>query len=263
MATKNVPAVKKSTAVASYVDRMAALAKEATKIEESVSSGSFISFKGGRLSYQGNQIKGDELDVIVIDHVLENCYYPANFDADNPTPPICYAFGREDAEMAPHPNVKEPQASKCAECEWNKFGTSDNGKGKACKNTRRLAVIPADAAASTDKVMSAEAAFIKVPVTSVKGWASYVRALSAMDNIPPLGAITTVGVVPDSKSQFKATFQKAGLVDGDVIPAILDRHDAMTEEIMFPYPEASEEEAPKSKGRAAAKGRAPARKGKY
>lgn len=258
MTTKNVSAVKKSTAVASYVDRMAALAKEATKTEESVSSGSFISFKGGRLSYQGNQIKGDELDIVVVDHILENCYYPGNYDSDNPAPPTCYAFGREESEMAPHPNVKEPQASKCSECEWNKFGTADNGKGKACKNTRRLAVIPADAAESAEKVMAAEVAFVKVPVTSVKGWASYVRALSAMDNIPPLGAVTTLGVVPDPKSQFKATFQKSNLVDPEIIPALLDRHDAMTEEIMFPYPEASEEEVkPK------AKGRAPARKGKY
>ena len=257
MATKNVPAAKKSTAVANYVDRMAALAKEATKTEESVSSGSFISFRGGRLSYQGNQIKGDELDVVVLDHVLENCYYPGIYDSDNPAPPTCYAFGRDEDEMSPHPNVKEPQASKCSECEWNKFGSAHTGKGKACKNTRRLAVIPADSATDPERVMAAEVAFVKVPVTSVKGWASYVRGLSAMDNIPPLGAITTLGVVPDPKSQFKATFQKAGLVDQEVIPAILDRHDAMSEEITFPYPEASEEDKPK------AKGRAPAKRGKF
>lgn len=256
MATKNVPAAKKGTAVASYVDRMAALAKEATKTEESVSSGSFISFKGGRLSYQGNQIKGDELDVVVIDHVLENCYYPGKYDPDNPAPPACYAFGREEEGMTPHPNVKEPQASKCSECEWNKFGSADTGKGKACKNTRRLAVIPADAVSDPEKIMSAEAAFVKVPVTSVKGWASYVRTLSAMDGVPPLGVVTTLGVVPDAKSQFKATFQKAAMVEQEVIPAILDRHDAMAEEIMFPYPDAAEEE-PKPKGRA------PARKSKY
>ena len=259
MATKNVPAVKKTTAVANYVDRMAALAQEAVEQEKSVSSGSFISFKSGRISFQGNTIKGDELDVIVIDSVLENCYYPGVNDSDNPAPPVCYAFGRDEKTMAPHAESSSPQSELCSECQWNKFESAEQGRGKACKNVRRLALLPSDAAASAEAVGSAEMAFAKIPVTSVKGWATYVRGLSTLEKKPPIAVITTIGTVPDDKSQFKVTFNKAENVDSDLLPALLDRFDAVKGEIMFPYPAPSEEQA-KPAGRGAKKPAAKARK---
>lgn len=258
MATKNVPVAKKTTAVANYVDRMAALAQESVEQEKSVSSGSFLSFKGGRLSFQGNVIKGDELDVIVVDSVLENCYYPGVYDSDNPAPPACYAFGRDEKTMAPHADSSEPQSTLCSECPMNQFGSAEVGNGKACKNVRRLALIPGDAAESTDAVMAAEMAYAKIPVTSVKGWATYVRGLSAIEKKPPLAVVTTIGVVPDDKSQFKVTFNKATDLDPDVIPAVLDRLDAVKGEIMFPYPAPSEEAKPAARG-----AKKPAGKRKY
>lgn len=239
MATKNVPAAKKSTAVANYADRMAAMAADAVEQEKSVSTGSFLSFKSGRLSYQGNVIKGDELDVIVIDSILENCYYPSGYDADNPGSPVCYAFGRDDKSMAPHPDSAEPQSDTCANCPQNEFGTAEQGRGKACKNVRRLALIPADAE-TPEAVQSAEIAFAKIPVTSVKGWASYVRGLSTLEKKAPIGVVTRIGVVPDDKSQFKVTFQKMDDVPDELMPALIDRYDAGRDNIGFPYPQPSE-----------------------
>ena len=253
MATKQVPAAKKTTAVANYMDRMAAMATHAVEQEKSVSSGSFISFKGGRLSYQGNVIKGDELDVIVLDSILENCYYEGKYDSDNPAPPVCYAFGRDDKDMKPHADSSEPQCATCAECAQNVFGSATEGKGKACKNVRRMAVIPADATTS-EAVGAAEIAFVKLPVTSVKGWATYVRGLSTLEKKAPIGVITTIGVVPDDKNQFKVTFNKSADVDSDLFPALFDRFDAVQAEIAFPYPAATEAPA-----KPAAK-KAPARK---
>jgi hypothetical protein len=225
------------------MERMAALAKDATKQEESVSSGAFISFKGGRLSYQGNPIKGDELDVVVLDSVLENCYYGGEYDPDNPQPPVCYAFGRTEEEMAPHANSSAPQSEKCAGCPMNEFGSAEKGKGKACKNVRRLGLIPGDNL-SPEGVKTAEIAYAKLPVTSVKGWAAYVRALSTLDKVPPLGAVTTIGVVPDDKSQFRVTFNKSAIIPEKVLGAVFARHDSLKDEIMFPYPSPTAEEPP-------------------
>jgi len=252
--TKNVPTKKQTTAVSagSYEDRLAALAKAGVEQESRVGGGQFISFKSGMISYQGNTIKGNELDVIAIDHVFENQYNPEKYDPDNPQPPVCYAFGREEDELAPHPESADPQHETCKGCPHNEFGTADNGKGKACKNTRRIAVLPGDPV-SAETVQTAEAAFIKLPVTSVKGWASFVKTVKALDGLPPLGVVATISTVPDPKTQFKVTWQKKELIDRDLLPLLLDRHDAMQEEIMFPYPKPSEE-APK-KPAAKAKGR--------
>lgn len=249
-----VPAKRKaSTAVVSYEERMAAMAQNYTKQEESVGVGSFLTFKNGQMAYQGNPIKGNELDTVVVDSILENVYYEGRYDPDNPAPPTCYAFGRDEDEMAPHEKVKEPQASKCSECEHNKFGTAENGKGKACKNTRRLALIPADRL-EPEALQEAEMAFAKIPVTSVKGWASYVRTLATLEKKPPLGVVTRIGVVSDDKTQFKVTFQKVAALPNAAVAVALQRNEAAAQEIMFPYAEAAEEApAPKAKGRATTK----------
>jgi len=253
--TKNVPTKKSTTAVTtgSYEDRLAALAKNAVTKEANVGGGQFISFKGGQLSYQGNTIKGNELAVIALDSIYENAYYGDRFDPDNPQPPVCYALGREEDELAPHPDSAHPQSDKCDGCPMNEFGTADNGKGKACKNTRRIAVIPGDPL-DADTIQTAEAAFVRLPVTSVKGWASFVKTVAALDKLPPLGVVATLSTVPDPKSQFKVTWQKAEAVDSELLPLLLDRHDAIAEDIMFAYPKPSEE-APKKAPAAKAKGR--------
>jgi hypothetical protein len=260
MATKNVPTKKTSTAVSTgnYEDRLAALAKAGVEQEARVGGGQFISFKSGQISYQGNTIKGNELDVIAIDSIYENSYNPVKFDPDNPQPPVCYALGRDEEELAPHPECADPQSDKCEGCPHNEFGTADNGKGKACKNTRRIAVIPGDPL-DEDVIRTAEAAFIRLPVTSVKGWASFVKTVAALEKLPTFGVVATLGTVPDAKTQFKVTWQKKETVDRDLLPMLLERHDAMAEDIMFPYQKPSEE-APK---KPAAKGKAPAKRGKF
>lgn len=252
-ATKNVPTKKPTTAVAKTTDyetRLAAMAKQSVEQEAHSGGGQFISFKGGRLSFQGNTIKSNELDVIALDSVLENAYYGSKYDPDNPQPPVCYAFGRVDEELAPHADCVEPQAERCKGCAHNEFGTADNGKGKACKNTRRIAVLPGDAL-DAETLSKAEVAYIRPPVTSVKGWSSFVKTVAALDNLPPFGVVATLSTVPDDKSQFKVTWQKKGLVPRDLLPTLMDRADAVASEIMFAYPKPSEEveKKPKPKGR--------------
>lgn len=259
MATKNVPSTvkKESTAVAkpmNWQERLASMAQEAVKTEESVSAGNFISFKSGQMSFQGNPIQGNKLDVIVVDHILENCFYGRRYDGDNPTPPQCYAFGRSEDDLEPHEKASEPQHDKCKGCPMNEFGTADQGKGKACKNTRRIAVIAADNL-DPDAIASAEVGYMKLPVTSIKGWASYVRALSATEGKPPLAFVTQVSLVPDAKTQFKVGFTKVESLDAEAIEAVLHRHDEVAESISFPYPEPSEEESPARGKKPAAKGR--------
>lgn len=241
---KDAPAVRRGTEATNWQERMAKHVAQAVEQEESVVSGAFINTRAGQLTYQGNPFKDNKFDAIIIDGILENCYYPDKFDPDTPTPPVCYAFGRNDKEMAPHDKSTEKQSPLCADCQWNEFGSAEQGKGKACKNQRRLALIPADKldAATLGRV---EAAFLKVPVTSVKGWAAYVRTLSALYKVAPLGVVTTVSARPDPKTQFRITFEMKEVLPDELMPVAFARAEEIAEQISFPYQEAqAQDKAP-------------------
>ena len=249
MATKPKTAVvvRKTTAVGSYKDRLAALAKESVAQEASVSTGAFISTKAGQLTWQGNPVQGNKLQVIVADSVMENAYYPGDFDPDNPQPPVCFAFGRDEKDMSPHADSSEPQHETCKGCPQNEFGSADRGKGKACKNIRRIGLLPASPL-NEEALRTSEVAFLKTPVTSVKGWAGYVRSLDALHQVPPQAVITEIGAITDLKTQYKLTFNYVKDVPEDLMGIVLDRHEEVKNSIEFPYsPPSSEPVKPAAK----------------
>jgi len=251
MATKAKPgtgvATKSGTGMATWQDRMAKLATAAVEQEASVSSGQFVNTRTGQLTWNGSPVVGNKLKVIIADAIMENAYYEGEFDPDNPQPPVCFAFGRKEKELKPHADSVEPQHETCAGCPQNEFGTADRGKGKACKNIRRLGLIAADPL-TQEAIEKGEVAYLKTPVTSVRGWAAYVRTLEALDHLPPQGVVTEISSVVDAKTQFKITFNKVGNVPDKLMGAVMDRHDEVVNAIEFPYsPPSSEPVAPKGK----------------
>src|SRR5258708_9967658 len=94
----------KSTALSSWDQRLADLAKQSMKTQQGIGGGgNFLSIRGGILTYQGATVPGNKMRAIIIDAILENQYFKTDFDADNPTSPDCYSFGREKNDMAPDP----------------------------------------------------------------------------------------------------------------------------------------------------------------
>lgn len=230
----------------------AELAKHAADVAaaEQMPTGQFVSIRAGVLTIGGQPVKDNKVKVVIIDHVYENALYRGDYDADNPQPPHCFAFGRNEKELAPHEEAYEPANEACEGCPNNVFGSADKGKGKACKNTRRLALISADGL-SPDSVQDGELVYMKLPVTSTKGWAYYVKGLFAAYKRPPFAVVTEVAVVPDPNSQFKVTFTYVGMVPDNVMGAIMERREKVMAEIMFPYGKPTEP-APK-KGKAKGK----------
>lgn len=250
-------AKKPGTALAKWDEKLAALAKRAKKAEASVATGSFISIKGGIMSFAGNVVPGNKLEAVVVDSILENALYEGDYDPNNLASPVCFAFGRDEDEMVPHPNVVKAgtaQSETCASCPHNEWGSAEKGKGKACKNVRRLSLITADTLDNgAQGVTDAHEAYVKVPVTSVKGWAGYVNSLEATGK-PPLAFVTEIGLIPDTVSQFKLTFRALESIDdGDLIGALLDKNEAGAEAIMFPYQANEAREAPAKKAPAKAR----------
>lgn len=230
-----------TTALTSYDDRLAALAKQATQTEAHVGGGTYISTRGGQLSFNGGVIPDGKMNVIVLDHVCENAFYEGRYDPNDPTSPACFAFFKNADEAAPHEKSESPQADACEGCPNNEFGSSDTGRGKACKNIRRLALITEE---GMEDIESATIAFLKVPVTSVKEWAGYVNSLNNTLKLPPLGVITEISIVPDSASQFKLKFKLVEKIeDQDVLGALLDKMDACQRDLTHPYMPNSERPA--------------------
>lgn len=241
-----------STALTVWEQEMAEAAVAQGASENSSGGHKAISLRGGILAIDDNAVDGNELQVVVIAACYENQYYTGDFDPDRPASPVCYAFGKNEDEMAPHEEAPDKQADLCAGCWANEWNTADKGKGKACKNVRRLLCVTPDALESADAMAEAEMRMLKLPVTSVKNWTAYVKQTLAEDiKRPSWGVVTNIRLVPDAKSQFKVQFKFDELVafDQDLYDAMQKKVKEAEANIGSAYPVFEEEEKPAPKGR--------------
>ena len=246
-----------------------AWAKEAARYaaQEQLVGGTFLSTRGGILSFGEEEMPGNQAAVIILDAVFENTFYAEKFDPNNAASPICYAFGRDGEPMAPHesmqdaPDYFKPQAEECQGCKWNEWGSADKGKGKACQNRRRLALIPAGyyegKRGSRDLELNlfndpkhfetADIAFIKLPVLSVKLFSKYVNQIATNSRRPPHGVITRMFVEPDAKAQFLVHFEMLEEIGDDLAAIIMARHEEALKAVIQGY-QVPQERAPAGQG---------------
>lgn len=215
-----------SKEIVNYEELLGNMAAVSAKLERP--SGTTISTRAGVLSYNGTPCPGNKLPAIIIASVFSNTLYEGRFDPSNMTAPVCFAYSETGENMAPHPMSAKPQSTDCDSCPNNQWGSDpDGGRGKACKNGRTLALIPANT--MPDEVATAELALLKPPVTSIKNYQNYVQKIAAMYHRPPLGVVTEISTVPDVKSQYKVCFTDAGVLDVSMIKPILERIPAALE----------------------------------
>lgn len=254
---------------ARWDEELARQAQLAMGMEESTSTGAFFGLKGGILTFDKLPIANNKMAVVILDTLLENVYYKDEFDPDAMASPTCFAHGRVDKDMKPHQIVvdaKQAQSEQCHGCQWNEFGTADKGRGKACRNTRRLALIPAGTIDGNDKFTaftkpdqfsSSVIGFMKLPVTSVKPYSAFVKQLAAVMHRPPHGIYTKIAVTPDKDTQFRVTFDALGNVPDHIMEVIMKRHDEAAALIVSPYsltaPDEGGAKKPGTKGKATKK----------
>lgn len=239
-----------TTELVNYEELLAGLAKKATASEKPSSSS--IGTKAGVLTYGGQPVPDNKLDCIIIASTHANLYYEDAYDPNNIKSPVCFAYSEGDdegaeARMVPHPASSKPQHSDCKTCPKNAWGSDPKGgKGKACKNSRVLALIPAGTKA--EDIVTAEMASLALPVMSVENWSQYVNKCSALFNRPPLAMYTQIGTKPDPKSQFRVTFLNTALVPNEMIKPLIDKAEAAQSVIKRVY-EPNPEVAPESTGK--------------
>jgi hypothetical protein len=155
----------------------------------------------------GEHVLPDPLEVIVVAEALVNIYYTEDYDPENPAPPACFALapvletdaagqpveGTGEAGLHAHPTSPDIQGGEnnhdCLTCEKNKFGSAEKGAGKACGNTRQLAVVMADDPAFTGGG-ELRYALLSLSPTALKSWGKYVKGLKEVVKRPPHGVIT-------------------------------------------------------------------------
>ena len=245
------------TEIVDWQAEMAAQAQIAAGAQRSAGGGGkFFSLQGGIIQYDGNPLPGNQMAVVILADIMENSWYDGPFDPSNPASPKCFAFGRHEDAMEPHVAVDqdeyfERQHDVCKDCPRNEWGSAPQGRGKDCKNVMRLAMIPAGQYKPQGKGRNvtfefepyddpthfarAEVAFLKLPVTSVKNYAKYVKQLAADMGRPPWGVVTNIYLEPDPKSQYKVMFEIVDTLDDELLPTVMNRHKAEESTIDFPY----------------------------
>jgi hypothetical protein len=232
---------------ADWVAKLAEAAKATQLVEKQASN--FFSTKGGALTWNGMALPGNKMECIALIPMHENVYYKDKFSAASPASPSCYAFSFDGADMEPHPEAEAPQAKKCAECPNLKWGTSDTGTGKACREMRRLCLLPASAAASPQAVAAAEAGLLRVPITSVKNWSALVNKLAVLQ-LPPFAMIIEVSLATDARTMFRIDFApKRAITDEDVLGALMARMDVERNNMAAPYPKRDPATTPATAGK--------------
>jgi len=246
MAKNEVATIEQTTAVAipdDFMAQLAADAKDSAALERpSVSN---ISLKAGIVSYDGEPVKGNKMEVVIVSSSHLNTFYPNAYDPDNVEQPACFAVSTSGKEMAPHPNVVNPVHPTCEGCpkaEWGSAG--GKSRGKACKEVRRLVLIPESALESPEDVEKAELAMVKLPVTSVSAWSNLVNTLAATLKLPPYAVVTELTTQPDAKSQFKVLLTPVRKIgDFEVLKAIMAKREAADTIALLPFEAANTTEA--------------------
>lgn len=175
---------------------------------------------------------------VIVDFVSANYYYTGQFDPNDIQPPECFALAEKIIELAPHATAPNKQAENCAICPQNQFGSS--GRGKACSNTRLLALLPPDATEDTSIMV------LRVSPTALRSYDAYVAGVARSFQSTPIGVITEFSFDPSSEYA-SLRFAPQGPVNEAQLRFFLSRREEARRILMTPPEIALPTEAPKPK----------------
>lgn len=128
-----------------------------------------------------------EIVIIKANGALSKVYYEGGYVDGSIDKPDCYS----NDGIAPGLDAAKPQCKSCGACPHNIFGSriSENGgKGKACSDSRRVAIV---SAGNLDQPM-----LLRVPAATLKDLAQYAETLTRR-NAPYAAVVTKIGFDPN------------------------------------------------------------------
>lgn len=201
-------------------------------------SAKFISFKGGNIIVDKKAIPGAKTNVVLLALMGERTYFAQDFDPDESQSPDCYAYFEPDADkddIAPHKEAPDPQNKTCEGCQWNEWGTAKKGRGKRCRESIRVALVPAQ-----KDLGKAELRYARIPITSVPAFMEHAEGILNMDK-PLHSVVSELSVTPDDRTFFKVHWAIAGATPPPAKNALDNKALSAQKGIWFPYPKFDEE----------------------
>ena len=166
------------------------LATELAELDKKVAppSGHRISLKGKVFSMPDGKTSPGPINAVILDWRSINVFYPGTYNAQKIEAPVCFAVAKNIGDLKPSPNCQDPQHTECEECAFNQWSSAPGGgRGRACKNTIRVAIVPPD---SKDDTVPWT---IDIAPTSTTAFNSMVYAIKDGMGMLPLQVQVTVG----------------------------------------------------------------------
>lgn len=144
-------------------------------------------------------------------------YYKERYTEGAQERPDCYSHDG----IAPAPDARAAQATSCAACPHNQWGsriTDDGKKAKACADSKRLVV--SALGAINDPML------LRVPATSMKAWDQYVMSLQRHGLVP--AQVATKLSFDWSVAYPMLTFSPLGVLPQDMSDEVMEERDSPT-----------------------------------
>jgi hypothetical protein len=237
-------------------DLLASLQADATDAAANVKvfgDRNLISIKGGVFSFNGENL-GKELDCVILASANMNEYYAGAFDPNvKGVTPGCYALSISGKDMAPHTGSPDKQHPTCDGCRATKIGTASVGKGRACKQKVRIALLHAEDASNAEAVTEALIAQVNVPAMSVGNFGAFVKVLAGDVNhkMPTYAVLTRITLEPHPTYQIVMKFQPlSGIADAETLLAIQSRARSEAKDLVLaPFQAKKDDEEPGKKAK--------------
>jgi len=174
----------------------------------------FAVVKGGERNVLPNPKDPDSpatsIDAVIVNanQGLAKVFYLKGYDPESSEKqkPDCYSTDG----VGPASDAQNPQSKKCGSCVHNQYGSAKQGKGKACSDTKRLAI------AAVDQIN--EPMLLRIPPASLKSLGEFVKFLDNrgcdFDQV-----ITKISFDMDAESP-KLTFKALGILDDKTAAAV-------------------------------------------
>lgn len=201
-----------NTALASFQNDIQAELKDLNKFAPPA-TGTSISTKGKIFTLPNGQTSPGPMNAIIVDWRYFNSYFEGVYNASNIKPPVCWAINKAPAELTASDKAPKKQNDTCEECAMNQWGTGQSGRGKACKNACRLAIIPANFDEKTKPMM------LNVSPTGLKQWGTYLNRLKTQLGMLPVQVTTSISFNPN-EAYPSLLFDLGDKIDEDKYPML-------------------------------------------
>lgn len=188
--------MSKSTQVQSLAEIQAQLKKQTEALAGRIQSGG-----GNRIKLtkdknfqlpDGSKNPGP-MNVVILDFVSQNQFFDRPWKEGDVTPPACFAIGDNPRTMVPDDTSPAKESEACTGCPNDEFGSK--GAGKACANSRLLAIVEPGSDASAPIML------LKVPAGSIKAFDAYVSTIKSQFETMPVGVETEIYFDPAKEFQ--------------------------------------------------------------